>query len=326
MTSIRVDATPRMMTDRSVGSPLAPDALPTNVLGAREVRVSVRAASVNPVDWKLRDVVGLRLVHGLLGPKGRFVCGIDFAGVVTEVGPAARGVSVGDPVVGAVDFGRRQRGAYASEVVVRDVQVAVLPAHVDLYAAACLPTAGATAHKALFDRGGLGAIRGGNVLVLGASGGVGHLAVQLARNHGARVVGVSSSRNTPLVARLGATPIAHDEGDVFERAAALGPFDVVVNGVDTVRYPIARVARLLTAHGRHVLLAPRPLDFASLVRPSISTLVVLPTRQVLEPLVRALADGTLEVVISGRFRLDDAEQAQQRSRAGNVVGKIVLEV
>lgn len=326
MTSITVDSTARMMTDRSVGTPLRPVALPSLALRAREVRVAVKAVSVNPVDWKLREVLGLRLVHTLLGPSGRFVCGIDFAGVVTEVGAGARGVAVDDAVVGAVDFGRRQRGAYATEVVVRDVQVAARPANVDLHAAACLPTAGATAHKALFDRGRLGAVDGGKVLVLGASGGVGHFAVQLARNHGAQVVGVCSSRNAAMVERLGATPITHDHGDPLEKATAFGPFDVVVNGVDTARYPAARVAKLLTPNGRHVLLAPRPFDLAALARPSVATLVVVPTRTVLEPLVHALAEGNLEVVIGERFALDDAETAHARSRTGRVVGKIVFEV
>ncbi|HEY6880856.1 MAG TPA: NAD(P)-dependent alcohol dehydrogenase [Polyangiales bacterium] len=312
------------MIVRSESAELVPHELPVRALKAREVRVAVRAIGVNPVDWKLSDNGGLRLAHALLGPSGPFVCGIDFAGVVVELGEGAQGVSVGDPVAGAVDFRLRQRGSYATEVIVRDTQVAVLPAHVDLPAAACLPVAGVTAHMALFEHGGLQ--RGGKALVLGASGGVGHLAVQLARNHGAKVFGVCSSRNAGLVTRLGAHVIAHDEGDALERAREHGPFDVVVNAVDTQHYPVARVAPLLAPRGRHVILTPSPRDYPCLARPSVTTFSAFARRESLAPLVSALADGSLEVVIADRFPLEYAEQAHQLSRTGKVVGKVVLTV
>lgn len=312
------------MIIRSPSSALVSHTLPVRPLKPREVRVAVRAIGVNPVDWKLADNGGIRLAHWLLGPSGPFVCGIDFAGLVTEVGGAARGVAVGDAVVGAIDFRLRQRGSYATEVVVRDTQVAVLPARVDLEAAACLPVAGVTAHLALFEHGGL--TRGGKALVLGASGGVGHLALQLARNHGAAVFGVCSSRNAALVTRLGATAITHDDGHALDKAREQGPFDVVVNAVDTARYPVRRVAQLLSPRGRHVLLTPRPLDYPCLALPRVKTFSAFPRRRSLEPLVSALAAGKLEVVISERFPLEQAEQAHQFSRTGKVVGKVVLTV
>ena len=109
-----------------------------------------------------------------------------------------------------------------------------------------------TAQSALFEQGNLGAKKNARVLVLGASGGVGHIALQLARNHGASVFGVCSQRNAALVRRLGATPLCHDAGnrDVLAQASAHGPFDVVLNAVDTLRYPVGRVAPLLAKGGR----------------------------------------------------------------------------
>ena len=114
-----------------IASPLRAGALPARRLKSHEVRVAVRAVGVNPVDWKLRDIGALQVIHKLLGPAGPFVCGIDFAGVVSEVGQAAQGVSVGDSVVGGIRFRRRQRGSYATEVVVRDTQLARVPSHVE---------------------------------------------------------------------------------------------------------------------------------------------------------------------------------------------------
>lgn len=305
---------------------LVPAELPERPLKPRDVRVAVKAVGVNPVDWKLGDSRGVRLAHGLFGPPGAFVCGIDFAGVVSEIGRAAQGVAVGDAVVGGVDFTRRQRGSYATEVVVRDTQLARLPADVDLQAAACLPVAGVVAHQALFAKGGLAALRSGKVLILGASGGVGHLALQLARNGGASVFGVCSVRNAPMVMRLGAVPVTHDDGDALDKARAHGPFDVVVNAVNTTSYPVRRVGRLLSRGGRQVLLNPSPLDYPCLALPSVKTLNVFPTRQTLEPLVHALAHGTLDVVIGERFPLEQAELAHRRSRSNKVVGKLVLVV
>lgn len=300
--------------------------LPSLPLGRRDVRVAVRAIGVNPVDWKLGDIPGAGLVHAALGPAGRFVRGIDFAGVVTELGADAQGIALGDRVVGGVSFSRRQRGSYATEVVVRDSQVAVLPEGTDLAAAACLPVAGITADLALATTTRPGGLEGGSVLVLGASGGVGHVAVQRARAAGARVVGVCSTRNTALVSRLGAIAIDYDGGDALVRAAAYGPFDVIVDTVGTAIYPVPAVGRLLAPGGRHVLLAPRPVDLPRLAAPSLTTLVALPTRERLEPLVRALADGSLSIVIAERYPLARAEEAQRRSRGGRVVGKLVLTV
>jgi NADPH:quinone reductase-like Zn-dependent oxidoreductase len=288
------------------------------------VRVAVRAAGVNPVDWKLDASSAAHVVHALLGPAGPLVCGIDFAGVVLEVGGEARGVAVGDHVVGAVDFRRRQRGSYATEVVVTDGQLVVLPKHADLVAASCLPIAGVTAHASLFAKGRLAMLDRAKVLVLGAAGGVGHMTLQLARGHAAEVYGVCSTRNAAFVTRFGAIPITHDDGDVFAKARALGPFDIIVNAVDTDRYPVSRVGSLLSARGRQVLLNPHPLDYPSALRPSVHTFNAFPLRETLAPVVDAYLRGALEVVIAERFPLTQAARAHERSKSGTVVGKLVL--
>lgn len=175
--------------------------LPTPEPRRGEVRVGVQAVGVNPVDWKMRSHGPLRQAARLLGPKPPVVVGVDFAGVVDAVGPGVVGFSPGDRVVGGTDFSRGQRGSYADTVVVREDQLCPVPDSVDIAVAAALPVSGVTARMAVVD---LGRIRREStadrrVLVLGASGAVGQLAVQIAKSEDAFVVGVCSAKNADLV-------------------------------------------------------------------------------------------------------------------------------
>lgn len=319
------DSTVNALVSRSASTPLEWVELPDRPLRPDEVRVTVAAAGVNPVDWKMRGFDLLGLAHAVVGPSGPFVPGIDFAGHVVEVGAAVTELGLGDPVVGATDFSRRQRGSYARTVQVRADQVAALPPGVPLDEAACLPVAGVTAWAALFDRGTLAQRAEPRVLVLGASGGVGHLAVQLARDAGAAVVGVCSARNAALVRGLGAVPVDYGAGDPLEAAAPHGPFDVVVDAVGSRSYPIRRCLAVLRDDGAHVLIMPRPADYARLATSRrVSTVLGRATGANLAPLVERLATGRLRVAIAERVPFDEAERAHQLSREGRVVGKLVL--
>lgn len=299
--------------------------LPDRPLRPDEVRVATRAVSVNPVDWKMREVSLLGFAQRIIGPRGPFVCGVDFAGEVIEVGAKAD-LKVGDRVVGGTDFSRSQRGSYARTVQVRATQVAVLPTEVSFDAASCLPVAGVTAAMAVRGHGGTQRRPGSRVLVLGASGGVGHFAVQLARIDGAAViVGVCSQRNMALVQRLGATPIDYGAGDALAAAGALGPFDVIVDAIGSATYPVRRCKALLAPGGVLVHIMPMPRDYLHLAIPGpVKTVLGRPNRQNLTPLVAHLSSGELEAVIAERIELGEAERAQAISRAGRVVGKLVL--
>ena len=313
------------LVSRSESTPLEWQELPDRHMRKDEIRVAVKAAGVNPVDWKMRGVSLLSSAHWLLGPNGPFVCGVDFAGVVTEIGPDVTLVKVGDSVVGGTDFSKRQRGSYAKTVQVRQEQVAVLPAGVPFDVAACLPVAGVTAQTCLFALGGLGERKDAKVLVLGASGGVGHLAIQLARNAGARVVGVCSSRNVPLVTRLGVTAVDYGAGDALDAAKAHGPFDIIVDAIGSKTYPIGRCRQLHAPGARHVLVMPVPADYLRLAfTPWLKAVLGRPTGANLAPLAADVAAGRLEVVIEERIPFDEAERAHQISKAGRVVGKLVL--
>src|SRR4051794_17363124 len=152
-----------------------------------EVLIRVRAASVNPIDWKYRRGFAQKALPAVLGN--------DVSGVVEE--SRAEGFEAGDEV-----FGMAASGGYAEQAVCSGAAIAKKPPALTHEQAAALPVAGMTAWQALFDRGGLE--RGQTALVAGAAGGVGHLAVQFAKHAGARVAGSGSARNRDFVRGLGA--------------------------------------------------------------------------------------------------------------------------
>ena len=311
-------------TSSSAQTPLSLVELPARPLGPKDVRVRVHAIGVNPVDWKMREGGPLRMAQRLTGPPGPFVVGVDFAGEVIEAGASAD-LSVGTRVVGGTDFSRKQRGSYADEVVVQTDQCAPLPDAVSFDQAACLPVAGVTAWISLTEIAHVDRQAGARVLVLGASGGVGIAAIQLAKVLGATVVGVCSGKNVALVERLGATAVDYTKGDPLEAARALGPFDLVLHAVGTDLYPLGTCRSLLAKGGVVSLVVVRPSDALSIgFLSSVHSVLARPTRTRLEPIVAAVARGDYECLIEAKLPLAEAEEAHARSRKGKVVGKLLL--
>jgi NADPH:quinone reductase-like Zn-dependent oxidoreductase len=299
-------------------------------LGARDVRVAVHAIGVNPVDWKMRKQGPLRLaaraLRPFVGPKGPVIVGVDFAGVVEAVGKKVKDVAAGARVVGGTNFSRGQHGSYADTVVVRADQVATLPDEVAFDVAAALPVAGVTAWMALHDY--RRAQPGRKVLVLGASGGVGQFATQIARRvcEAELVAGVCSSKNAAMVKELGAHQVlAYDASDPLDQAAALGRFDVIVDCAGT--YPASRCRKLLASGGRHVMVAgDNGGALAQIFVPPFRSRAILgkPTSARLARLVDAVAAGKVTVAISERLPLAEADRAHQLSQTGRMTGKLVL--
>ena len=304
--------------------------LPTPAPGPREVRVAVHAIGVNPVDWKMRQQGPLRMAARMLrpftGPRGPIILGVDFAGVVEAVGAKVTDVAVGARVVGGTNFSRGQHGSYADTVVVRADQVTPIPDEVAFDVAAALPVAGVTAWMSMHEFRRVQP--GRRALVLGASGGVGQFAIQIARRvcEADRVVGVCSSKNAAMVQGLGAHEVlAYDAGDPLEAARAHGPFDVVVDCAGT--YKAARCRKLLVSGGRHVMVAgDNAGSMAQIAVPPFRSRAILgkPTRARLSALVAAVAEGKVTVAIAQRLPLAEVEAAHEASRTGRMTGKIVL--
>jgi NADPH:quinone reductase-like Zn-dependent oxidoreductase len=315
----------KVLTSSSHKEPLTWHEIPDPKLRADDVRVEVRAVGVNPVDWKMRQGDLLGIAQRVIGPSGALVTGVDFAGQISAVGEAVKDLKVGDRVVGGTDFSRQQYGSYARTVQVRADQVAQLPANVSFEDAACLPVAGVTAQTSLFTLGKLAEKPEPRALILGAAGGVGHFAVQLAKIRGAVSVGVCSTRNVALVEKLGGIAVDYSQGDVFSQAAQHGPYDVIVDSVGSASYPVAKCLPLLKKGGVHVLVMPKASDYwRVMLQGAVKTVLGRPNRVGLEPLVAELAAGRLKVVIEQRIPLSEAERAHEISRAGKVVGKLVL--
>ncbi|MDI3404787.1 NADP-dependent oxidoreductase [Streptomyces cavernicola] len=282
-----------------------------------EVLIRVRAAGVNPVDWKL--------AAGGLDPimEARFpmIPGWDVAGVVEETGLDATEFEVGDEVYGYIRKDWAQNGAYAEQVAASVRMLAKKPAALDWEQAAGVPLAGLTALHAL-RRIGVGA--GDTVLIHAAAGGVGSFGVQIAVAVGARVIGTASERNHEFLRELGAEPVTYGEG-LAERVRALAPegvdavLDFVGGGVAEVSVPLLkqapqgeRSARLASIADGEVLGVGGHLVW---VRPDSEGLAEL----------AGLADaGKLRVHVDHALPLESAGEAWRLSQEGRTRGKIVL--
>ncbi|MFN8077299.1 MAG: NAD(P)-dependent alcohol dehydrogenase [Kineosporiaceae bacterium] len=304
---------------------LIPARLPVPVPGKGEVLVRVRAVALNPADvFFLRGRPAMvRLACGLTRPRNP-VRGQDVAGVVEALGPGVEGVAVGEEVFGGA------RGGLAELAVARADHVVPLPPGVPFDLAAASVMTGLAAIAALRRAG---AQAGERILVVGASGGIGTLVVQLAVAQGLEVTGVCSSANVELVRSLGASQVVdYTTQDVL---ACGGGFDVVLDNVGAHR--MTDLARLLRPGGRVLPNSGMPgPDGGALARVlKASALGVLhrgryrvftsgPNPDDLAALRVHLADGTLRPVIEGRYPLDAAAEAMARVATGHVAGKVVV--
>ncbi|HEX8351244.1 MAG TPA: NADP-dependent oxidoreductase [Hymenobacter sp.] len=193
--------------------------MPEPLVKADDVLIQVKAASVNPVDFKIRDgqlkvVLPLRFPH---------ILGNDAAGVVTRVGAGVKQFKPGDEVYARVDKDRM--GAFAEYVAVQETAVALKPASCSMEEAAAMPLAALTAWQALLDRGKLQ--RGQRVLIHAGSGGVGTVAIQLAKHWGAFVATTTSTANVEWVKNLGADLVIDYKKEAFE--TVLEEYDLVLD-------------------------------------------------------------------------------------------------
>jgi NADPH:quinone reductase-like Zn-dependent oxidoreductase len=271
-----------------------------------EVLISVRAVSVNPIDWKFR--------RGFVDKQLPAVLGIDASGVV-EVS-RADGFAEGDEV-----FGMVASGADAEFATARAEVIAKKPASVTHEQAAAIPVAGMTAWQALFDKAGLE--RGQTALIAGAAGGVGHFAVQLARHAGARVIGTGSSHNRDFVLSLGADGyVDYTEENV---ADAVSDVDVAVDtvGGDTTLSLVPAVRK----GGVLVTIAGAPPTEAAAERGVRAELLVMkPTSANLAQIADLVASGEVLIELTEVLPLTDIQHAHELSESGHARGKIVLTV
>src|SRR5471030_1196754 len=184
-----------------------------------EVLVRVHAAGINPVDWKIREGHQKDMLHHTFP----LVLGWDVSGVVETLGTGVHRFKVGDEVFSRPDILRD--GAYAEFIVIKESEVALKPKSIDHLHAAVLPLASLTAWQTLFDAAALSA--GQRVLIHAAAGGVGHVAVQLAKWKGAHVIGTAAARNHEFLRQLGVDQVIDYDTERFEEVVQ--PVDVVLD-------------------------------------------------------------------------------------------------
>jgi NADPH:quinone reductase-like Zn-dependent oxidoreductase len=280
-----------------------------------EVLVRTASAGVNPVDWKTRAR------GGFLG-EPPFTVGWDVAGVVEEIGYGVTTLSVGDRVFGMPRF-PLEAAAYAEYVTSPSRQLARIPDGLDDIGAGALPLAGLTAWQALVETANVKP--GQRVLVLAAAGGVGHLAVQVAKAGGAYVLGTARAENHPFLASLGVDEaIDYTSESVAERA---GEVDVVLDAVggDTANDALPAVRDsgiVVTLSGASV---GRLRELAG-DRVRVEGILVEPDRAGLEALAELVAGGALRPHVAHTFPLGDAARAHELGETGRTQGKLVLTV
>ena len=280
-----------------------------------ELLIRVEAASVNPVDWKIREgYLREMLPHSL-----PLIMGWDVSGVVAATGPGVTRFKVGDEVFSRPDLLRD--GTYAEYTVIREAEVAFKPASVDHLHAAAIPLAGITAWQSLIEAARLEP--GQRVLIHGAAGGVGSYAVQLAKWRGAQVIATASSHNHDYLRGLGA-----DEAVDYRRAGfeeAIGTVDVVFDTIGGETQE--RSWQMLKRGGTLVsIIAPPSADKAAAYGVRQAFVFIQPDAAVLAELAKLVDNGNLRIYLEEVLPLAEARRAQEMSQGGHVRGKIVLKV
>lgn len=302
--------------------------VPVPTPGKGEVLVEVATAGVDPSVWHLMTGTPylVRLATGLRGPR-QPGAGSEGAGTVVAVGEGVESLAVGQRAFGAV------RGSFARYAVGRASALAPVPDGVPLEAAAALPISGTTALQAVRRAG---VQEGDRVAVLGAGGGVGSYAVQLAARAGARVTGVCSATKADHVLALGAADVVDYRGrDITERPER---YDVVVDTAGN--RPLGALRRVLTDRGRLVIVGGeaagpqlfgmgrvvRALLLSPVVRQRLLGLVATTRAEDLRELAGLLRTGELVAPVSRTYPLAEAVTALEEVRAGRVAGKAVVRV
>lgn len=288
-------------------------------VGEGEVLVRVKAAGINPVDYIVREGYFVQVVPVAFP----VVPGWDVAGVIEQCGHGASRLAVGAEVYGYVRRPVAQHGTFTEYLVVPETYLALRPQKLSWEAAGGLPLAGLTAYQSLFTAGQLGA--GETVLILGASGGVGTLAIQLAKDAGATVVAVASAKNADFMKQLGADfTVDYAAGPVGEavRRVVPGGVDVLFDAIsgETLLQSLAALkpdGRLVSVlnDGKDLHLAAGICFTHVMAQPSVPDLDHL----------RELADGGhLQVPIAGIFSLADVKKAFEQIETHHTTGKVVI--
>ena len=277
---------------------------------AGEVLIKIHAAGVNPVDWKIRDGAGQRL--GMTLP---IALGGEITGTVESIGAGVETLRVGDAVFGII-----KSGGFAEYAVAGAADLALKPDSLDFIQTAAVPLGALTAWQAMFDLARL--TDGQRILITSTSGGVGSLAVQLAKDKGAHVTGLASGRNEAFVRGLGVDEFVDYETQAFEEVVK--DVDVVFDtvGGDTFQ----RAFRTLKKGGFLVTSVAFPKDEGQRYSVGVARVQCKPDAGQLVSIRELVDAGKLEAHVATVLPLEEVKQALALSAGGRTRGKIVLQI
>ncbi len=278
------------------------------------VLIDVHAVSVNPIDWKIRSG---RMAGG--APlASTMITGRDGAGVVAKAGAGLDPSLAGRRVA---FLAPRGVGTWADQIVMPDANFAVVPDGVSLTDAAAMPLAGTSAFIPLVDIAKVGP--GMRVLIHAGAGGVGSLGIQITKARGAHVIATCSARNVDFVKSLGA-----DEVIAYDRT----PFESATRDIDVVLDTMGGAVHdksyaLLKRGGLMVCLSAEPFtDRSAEFGVTVTQAPVLPRKDILEALLKMMADGSLRVPIEATLPFSDFRRAHEMSQTGRTRGKVILQL
>lgn len=288
---------------------------PMPMVGANDLLIKVVATSVNPVDWKIRE----GHLKEMVSYSMPVILGWDVSGIVESIGKDVTKFKVGDAVFSRPDV--KRDGTYAEFVAVDEGEVAFKPKTISHVESASLPLAGITAWEALFTTAKLSSDQ--KILIHGGSGGVGSLAVQLAKSRGAYVISTTSTKNLALVKSLGADDVIDYKTQKFEEIVT--EVDVVF---DTVGGEVQeRSWSVLKQDGILVSIVSQPSDEAAEKHKVRSAFIFIePNAEILTQITEMVDEGKVRPIVGAEFALADIAKAHKLSESGHSVGKIVLYV
>lgn len=274
-----------------------------------EILVKIEAAAVNPVDIKIRNGKGREW-----GMKLPLILGADFAGTVEEIGSEIKKYKQGDEVYGKIVI-----GCYAQYVIVKEDELSLKPKNLDFDNAASIPMGALTAYQAIFDTANLKS--GQKILVHGASGGVGEMAVQLAKAKGAYVIASASGSNENFVRSIGA--------DEFIDYKTVN-FEDKVKDMDVVFDPVGgetnKKSYQVLKKGGFLVSLVQAADEELMKKYQVTAKVMMsrPNPAQLAEITKLVEEGKLKTRVNQIFPLSEAAKAQKASEEGHVKGKIIL--
>ena len=288
------------------------DSVEPSLPDALQVLVNVKAASINPVDFKIRNGQYPAVKEDRLP----YTLGRDVSGIVEKCGAQATQFKISDAVLGMVGIGG---GGYAEQAVLDQKSLARKPPLIDYSAAAAIPLAGQTAWQGLFRHGRLEG--GQSVLIHGGSGGVGHFAIQFAKSKGARVITTVATENVEFARGLGADVVIDYKTERFEERAR--DLDMVLDLIDGETRE--RSWKLLKRGGVLVSTLTEPSqDTASRYGVRALRYTVEADGRELAEIVELVASGKVKPHVQRTFQLEDAAEAMAAVEHGGSAGKIVL--